>query len=169
MAKLGTKPGRARPYPNEFRLPCIIHNKYFYYTHIRWAVPVDEHTTRNFQVYAGEYQGSRSLAFSAHYWLFHRWVFHMLFNGQDEKVVEVLDWDAPERLYPPDRSLTDLRRFIETEARASDPMASNGHAARTGRPRGRDGGARSRDEREMRGIHCPLPRRGGGVECGGRR
>ena len=127
MAKLGDKPGRARPYPNEFRLPCIIHNKYHYYTHIRWAVPVDEHMTRNFQVYAGQYQGSRSLAFSAHYWLFHRWIFHMMFNGQDETVVETLDYEAPERLYGPDRSITDLRRYIETNARASDPGPTNGH------------------------------------------
>jgi phenylpropionate dioxygenase-like ring-hydroxylating dioxygenase large terminal subunit len=128
LAKLGNKPGRERPYPNEFRLPCIIHNKYFYYTHIRWAVPVDEHHTRNFQVYAGHFEGSRSLAFRVHYWLWHRWVFHMLFNGQDESIIEALDYNGHERLYRPDASITDLRRYIEAEARSSDPAPSNGHA-----------------------------------------
>jgi phenylpropionate dioxygenase-like ring-hydroxylating dioxygenase large terminal subunit len=129
LAKVGAKPGRARPYPNEFRLPCMIHNKYHYYTHIRWAVPVDEHTTRNFQVFAGQYQGTRSLAFGLHYWLFHRWVFHMHFNGQDEWIVEKLDYEAPERMYRPDASITELRRYIETHARTSAPNGSNGHVA----------------------------------------
>jgi phenylpropionate dioxygenase-like ring-hydroxylating dioxygenase large terminal subunit len=129
LARVGKKPGRARPYPNEFRLPCMIHNKYFYYTHIRWAVPVDEHTTRNFQVYAGQYEGTRSLAFSLHYWLWHRWVFHMLFNGQDEWIVEKLDYEAPERLYRPDASIGELRRYVETHARTSDAAASNGHGS----------------------------------------
>src|SRR5438552_2355494 len=86
LAKVGKKAGRERPYPNEFRLPCMIHNKYFYYTHIRWAVPVDEHTTRNFQVLAVQYEAPRSRAFSLQYWIWHRWVFHMMFNGQDERV-----------------------------------------------------------------------------------
>jgi phenylpropionate dioxygenase-like ring-hydroxylating dioxygenase large terminal subunit len=122
LAKIGKKGGRERPYPNEFRLPCMIHNKYFYYTHVRWAVPVDEHNTRNFQVYAGQFEGTRSLAFKLHYWLWHRWVFHMQFNGQDEWIVGALDYDAPERLYRPDASLTELRRYVETNARASDPV-----------------------------------------------
>ena len=113
----GRQEGRSRaPYPNEFRLPCMIHNKYFYYTHIRWAVPVDEHSTRNFQASPGQYDGPRSLAFSAHYWLWHRWVFHMMFNGQDEWIVEALDYEAPERLYKPDGSITELRRYVETHA-----------------------------------------------------
>jgi len=128
MARVGKKPGRERPYPNEFRLPCIIHNKYFYYTHIRWAVPVDEYTTRNFQVLAGKYTGVRSAAFSLHYWLWHRWVFHMMFNGQDEWIVGALDYNAPERLYRPDGSITELRRYVEAHARGGDPTLGSGHA-----------------------------------------
>jgi len=129
LAKIGKKAGRERPYPNEFRLPCMIHNKYFYYTHVRWAVPVDEHTTRNFQVYAGQFSGTRSLTFRLHYWLWHRWVFHMQFNGQDEWIVGALDYDAPERLYRPDASITELRRYVETHARGADASNGNGHAA----------------------------------------
>jgi len=106
----------------------MIHNKYFYYTHVRWAVPVDEHMTRNFQVYAGQFEGTRSLAFKLHYWLWHRWVFHMQFNGQDEWIVGALDYDAPERLYRPDGSITELRRYVETHARGADAPNGNGHA-----------------------------------------
>jgi len=128
LAKVGKKPNRERPYPNEFRLPCMIHNKYYYYTHIRWAVPVDENTTRNFQTYAGSFEGPRSLTFSLHYWLWHRWVFHMMFNGQDEGIVEALDYSGHERLYKPDGSITQLRRYIETHARGAKPEQRNGHA-----------------------------------------
>lgn len=125
LAKLGNKPGRARPYPNEFRLPCMIHNKYFYSTHVRWAVPVDANTTRNFQIYAGQYEGTRAKAFKAHYWLWHRWVFHMAFNGQDRFITEHLDYAAPEQLYRPDRSIVNLRKYIEAHARTSDPGAKD--------------------------------------------
>jgi phenylpropionate dioxygenase-like ring-hydroxylating dioxygenase large terminal subunit len=120
LADLGKKSNRGRPFGNEFRLPCIIHNRYFYYTHVRWAVPVDAGTTRNFQVFAGHYQGARGVALKAQYWLWHRWVFHMLFNGQDEAIVSKLDYSAPERLYRPDRSIVDLRKYIETHVRTED-------------------------------------------------
>ena len=120
LADIGARTSRGRPFGNEFRLPCIIHNRYAYYTHVRWAVPVDANTTRNFQVFAGPYQGSRAKAFKAQYWLWHRWVFHMLFNNQDRDIVSKLDYYAPERLYRPDRSIVDLRKYIETHVRRDD-------------------------------------------------
>jgi phenylpropionate dioxygenase-like ring-hydroxylating dioxygenase large terminal subunit len=120
LAQLGSKSGHGRPFGNQFRLPCIIHNRYFYYTHVRWAVPVDGDTTRNFQVFAGAYKGARAKAFKAQYWLWHRWIFHLLFNGQDEAIVSKLDYKAPERLYRPDRSIIDLRKYVETHVRRED-------------------------------------------------
>ncbi len=80
-------------------------------------MPIDAETTRNFQMLAGPYHGARGSAFKAHYWLWHRWVFHLLFNGQDERIISRLDFNAPERLYRPDRSIVDLRKYIETHAR----------------------------------------------------
>jgi len=120
LAEFGRKPEHRRPFGNQFHMPCIIHNRYFYYAHIRWAVPVDATTTRNFQVLAGPYQGARATTFKAHYWLWHRWVFHMMFNGQDEAIISKLDYSAPERLYRPDRSIVDLRKHIETHVRTED-------------------------------------------------
>lgn len=120
LAEIGTRWSRGRPFGNEFRLPCIIHNRYAYYTHVRWAVPVDENMTRNFSVFAGPYEGARGLTHKLHYWLWHRWVFHMLFNGQDEAIVSKLDYYAPERLYRPDRSIIDLRKYVETHVRRED-------------------------------------------------
>jgi phenylpropionate dioxygenase-like ring-hydroxylating dioxygenase large terminal subunit len=130
LAELGQGAKHRRPWDNQFRLPCIIHNTYYYYTHIRWAVPIDSHTTRNFQMLAGPYAGARGTAFKAQYWLWHRWVFHLLFNGQDERIISRLDYSAPERLYRPDRSITDLRKYIETHAytgtRREPPAGRNG-------------------------------------------
>ena len=120
LAEIGRKNKHGRPFGNQFRLPCIIQNRYFYYTHIRWAVPVDAHTTRNFQVFAGAYQGARASAFKANYWLWHRWVFHKMFNDQDKTVISNLDYSEHERLYRPDRSIVDLRKYIERTVRVED-------------------------------------------------
>jgi phenylpropionate dioxygenase-like ring-hydroxylating dioxygenase large terminal subunit len=111
LAKLGERETRPSVQTNEFRLPCIIRNRYTYY----------EHTSRTFQALAGPYDGARAAAFKAQYWLWHRWVFHMWFNGQDEKVIEQLDYDAPEQLFRPDSSIVALRKYIEAHARSADP------------------------------------------------
>ena len=121
LARLGERDTRPSVQTNEFRLPCIIRNRYSYYHHVRWAVPVDAHTSRNFQALAGPYDGARATAFRLQYWLWHRWVFHLWFNGQDEKVIEQLDYDAPEQLFRPDSSIVALRKYIEAHARSADP------------------------------------------------
>lgn len=117
LAKLGSRNQRPAVVTQEFRLPCIIRNEYWYYSMIRWAVPVDAETTRNFQVLLGPYTGARARAFRLQYWLWHRWVFHMLFNGQDKEIVERLDYSAPEVLFRPDTSLVGLRKYIEANVR----------------------------------------------------
>ncbi len=122
LAKIGERQPRPYTQTNEFRLPCIIRNRYSYYHHIRWAVPVDANTCRTFQALAGPYDGARAVAFNVHYWLWHRWVFHLWFNGQDERIVELLDYHAPEQLYRPDSSIVGLRKYIEARARHADPL-----------------------------------------------
>jgi phenylpropionate dioxygenase-like ring-hydroxylating dioxygenase large terminal subunit len=121
LAKLGEHQTRPSVQTNEFRLPCIIRNRYTYYHHVRWAVPVDAHTSRTFQALVGPYDGARAAAFRAQYWLWHRWVFHMWFNGQDDKVISRLEYDAPEQLFRPDSSIVGLRKYIEAHARTADP------------------------------------------------
>ena len=117
LAKLGDRNRRPGTVTQEFRLPCIIRNHYWYYSMVRWAVPVDANTTRNFQVLLGPYTGNRALAFRVQYWLWHRWVFHMWFNGQDKEIVERLDYSAPEVLFRPDSSIVGLRKYIEANVR----------------------------------------------------
>jgi phenylpropionate dioxygenase-like ring-hydroxylating dioxygenase large terminal subunit len=122
LAEIGARQTRPPLQTNEFRLPCIIRNRYTYYHHVRWAVPVDEHTSRTFQALVGPYEGARAAAFKAQYWLWHRWVFHMWFNGQDETVIGQLEYEAPEQLFRPDSSIVGLRKYIEAHARGADPV-----------------------------------------------
>lgn len=124
LARVGQRNRKGGAQTQEFRLPCIIRNQYWYYTHIRWAVPIDANSTRNFQVLAGPYQGARARAFRLQYWLWHRWVFHLWFNGQDKEIVERLDYSAPETLFRPDSSLVALRKYIEGHVRRA-PRATS--------------------------------------------
>ena len=41
--------------------------------------------------------------------------------------VGALDYNAPERYYRADGSVTMLRRYVETHARSGDPAPENGH------------------------------------------
>ncbi len=122
VARLGERRPRPQVQTNEFRLPCTIRNRYWYYSHVRWAVPVDANTSRTFQALVGPYDGARAKAFKLQYWLWHRWVFHMWFNGQDDSIIGKLDYSAPEQLFRPDSSIVGLRKYIEAHARTSDPV-----------------------------------------------
>lgn len=114
---------KGKPMISGFRLPCIIVNHYTYYSHIRWSVPIDTKSTRNFQMLVGRFHGLKALAFRLQYWLWHRWVFHKWFNeGQDKWIVEHLDYSAPEQLFRPDSSIVGLRKYFERNARMSDPI-----------------------------------------------
>jgi len=42
--------------------------------------------------------------------------------------VERLDYSAPEQLYRPDRSIVELRKYVETHARERDPSNEAGAA-----------------------------------------
>ena len=124
LAKARRKISKATTFPVAgFRLPSVIVNHYTYYTHVRWSVPVDAKRTRNFQMFVGRYHGLKALAFRLEYWLWHRWVFHKLFNeGQDRWILERLDYSAPEQLFRPDSSIVGLRKYVEKNARSSDPV-----------------------------------------------
>lgn len=103
---------------NSFRLPSMIRNSYPDYSMVRWVVPIDESHCRNFMFLTGR-SGSTSdrLTWLTKYWLWHRWVFCTWFTKQDEKIVEKLDWSAPEVLFRPDSSIVGLRKYIEENVR----------------------------------------------------
>ena len=59
-------------------------------------------------------RGLRGLLFRAYYWTVLRWLFHVEFNNQDARVVELMK-TPPERLYRPDTSIIGWRKLCETD------------------------------------------------------
>ncbi len=106
---------------NSFRLPSMIRNTYTDYSMVRWVVPIDANSCRNFMWMTGDARGLARLGWLAKYWLWHKWVFTTWFTEQDQKIVERLDYSAPEQLFRPDSSIVGLRKYIETNVRTRDP------------------------------------------------
>lgn len=115
------KRGRRQFQSNAFRLPSMICNAYPTYQMVRWVVPVDATSCRNFMWLTGQARGFARLKWLAMYWLWHRWVFTKLFTRQDQRIVERLDYAAPEQFFRPDSSIVGLRKYIEANARRADP------------------------------------------------
>jgi phenylpropionate dioxygenase-like ring-hydroxylating dioxygenase large terminal subunit len=111
---------------NSFRLPSMIRNTYPGYGMVRWVVPIDANSCRNFMWLTGPAQGWARVKWLLGYWLWHRWVFTKWFTSQDQRIVERLDYFAPEQLFRPDSSIVGLRKYIEANARTSDRVLSNG-------------------------------------------
>ena len=121
LRRLIQRPRRGRDgrITNSFRLPSMIRNTYSGYAMVRWVVPIDEKTCRNFMFLTGKANGLARLGWLLSYWLWHRWVFCKWFTAQDQNIVEHLDYLAPEILFRPDSSIVGLRKYIETNARTS--------------------------------------------------
>src|SRR5262245_7419608 len=110
---------------NAFRLPSMIRNTYDEHTMVRWVVPVDASSCRNFMWLANEARGLARLGWLTTYWLWHKWVFTTWFTAQDQQIVERLDYSAPEQLFRPDSAIVGLRKYIETNARTHDPVPTS--------------------------------------------
>jgi phenylpropionate dioxygenase-like ring-hydroxylating dioxygenase large terminal subunit len=126
-----TKRQQAGVITNSFRLPSMIRNTYPGYAMVRWVVPIDEQSCRNFMWLTGKGNALDRLKWLAWYWLWHRWVFTILFTSQDQRIVERLDYLAPEQLFRPDSSIVGLRKYIEANVRMPNrPIpGSNGQDA----------------------------------------
>ncbi len=96
------------------RLPGIVAQSFEDFHHLRWAVPVDEHTTRNYQFAVTRGNALKRGWFHLRYWLWIRWMFHVLFNGTDQWLLERLDYSAPEAMFRPDRVIIDWRKWCES-------------------------------------------------------
>lgn len=121
LAKLGSKK-RRQIQSNSFRLPSMIRNTYPGYNMVRWVVPIDANTCRNYMWLTGEERGVGRLTWLLKYWLWHRWVFTNRFTAQDQRIVERLDYLAPEQLFRPDSSIVGLRKYIEANVRTREPV-----------------------------------------------
>jgi hypothetical protein len=108
-----------------FRLPSMIYGTFADYTMVRWVVPIDAKRCRNFMWLTSRQEGWGRVGWLLRYWLWHRWVFTKRFTAQDQRIVERLDYSAPEQLFRPDGSIVGLRRYIEANARWRDPVPAD--------------------------------------------
>jgi nitrite reductase/ring-hydroxylating ferredoxin subunit len=87
------------------------------YCLIQWAVPVDEMTTRCFNINNFRRMGrGRELYDRAHYWAFRRWVHDRMFSDQDKVLIESTV-PGPERLSKSDTGVIAWRKFAGNHAR----------------------------------------------------
>src|SRR5262249_47280978 len=90
------------------------------YVHYTWFEAVDKDHHRYYQFLVRHETGAKAALFRLRYWLYRRWIFHVQFNNQDARMVELMPETAPERLFRPDASITAWRHLCE-HARGEEP------------------------------------------------
>jgi phenylpropionate dioxygenase-like ring-hydroxylating dioxygenase large terminal subunit len=127
-------PRKGSPTKTQLRLPGYLRVNPFpapEIVHFEWYVPVDERHHRYFQFSVKWTTGFKALRFRLAYWLWWRWLAHVQFNGQDARMVALMDpfyaeengWNR-EKLYRPDVGLTTWRKHCHEHARAVQKIAS---------------------------------------------
>jgi len=122
------KPRRRPATKTQLRLPCFLRVNPFpapEIVHFEWYVPVDERHHRYFQFSVKWTTGLKAWRFRLAYWLWWRWLAHVNFNGQDARMVQLMDpfyaeedgWNR-ERLFRPDVGLTTWRKYCHENARS---------------------------------------------------
>jgi phenylpropionate dioxygenase-like ring-hydroxylating dioxygenase large terminal subunit len=106
------------------RMPGSSQVTYPDYTHYTWFEPVDRDHHRYYQFLVRHETGVKAALFRLRYWLYRRWIFHVQFNNQDARMVELMPETAPERLFRPDASITAWRRLCEHARGEAPPDAS---------------------------------------------
>jgi phenylpropionate dioxygenase-like ring-hydroxylating dioxygenase large terminal subunit len=87
-------------------------------------VPVDANRHRALMLAVQFARGRAAVEFRARYWLYIRWLYHVLLNrGQDQWMIGLMN-TPPERLYRPDVSITGWRRWCQEHARADGMVSS---------------------------------------------
>jgi len=101
-----------KPYTQEIVLPGIARITYPKHLYIRWGVPVDESSVRNF--YWHIIRGSRfwKLRFCFAYYVFRRWAMNLNFSAQDLKIVSNQDYGAKERVSWTDTIVIHWRKLV---------------------------------------------------------
>ena len=130
---------RGRPVKIQLRLPGYLRVDPFPargIIHYEWYVPVDESHHRYFQFAVRWVSGLTALRFRVAYALWWKWLAHANFNGQDARMVELMEpfyteedgWNR-ERLFRPDVGLTAWRKHCHENARAVQKLkaSANNH------------------------------------------
>jgi hypothetical protein len=97
------------------------------YCLVQWATPIDETTTRCFNINNWRRHGTlRGLYDRAHYYLWRGWAHDGTFSGQDKRMVEGLV-PGPERLSKTDAGVIAWRKYAGAHARRAPEQDSLRH------------------------------------------
>jgi len=101
-----------KPYTQEIVLPGIARIAYPKHLYIRWGVPIDESSVRNF--YWHFVRGSRSskVWFAIRYYLFRRWAMNANFSEQDRAIVGQQNYSSDEKLSHTDAVVIQWRKLV---------------------------------------------------------
>jgi phenylpropionate dioxygenase-like ring-hydroxylating dioxygenase large terminal subunit len=109
------------------RMPGALRINLGKYIHFEWYVPTSVGHHRYIQTVVKHTTGFTGLLFRLRYWTYIRWIFHVSFNNEDARMVEMMQ-TPPEILYRPDRSIIGWRRLCE-KPRGADQTTSAGPAS----------------------------------------
>lgn len=98
------------------RLPSTGRVAFRAFTGYKFFTPVDSNHFIFVQLLAKRTTRFAAMLFRLQYWLYRRWLYHVLFNDQDMLMVKVSHTKGPERLFGPDASIIAWRKLCE-EAR----------------------------------------------------
>lgn len=114
-----------KPYTQEIVLPGMTRITYPRHLYIRWGVPIDENSVRNF--YWHVIRGSRAwkIRFSFFYYVFRRWAMNWNFSEQDLKIIRTQDYSSRENVSWTDAVVIHWRKLV----------LQGYHVARTNRTR----------------------------------
>jgi len=102
--------GRAKA---SIKLPGVLRIHFGEWIHFEWYVPTTVGNHRYIQVVLKHTTGLSAAMFRLRYWTYMRWIFHIEFNNQDARVVEMME-TPPELLYRPDMTIIGWRKMAET-------------------------------------------------------
>ncbi|MBI3077144.1 MAG: Rieske 2Fe-2S domain-containing protein [Deltaproteobacteria bacterium] len=109
-------PKRRAPVTVSVQLPGTGRVAYRQFTAYKFFTPIDKGHFRFTQLVTKRATGLGPVIFRLQYWLYRRWLYHVLFNNQDMLMTKVSHTQGPERLFRPDVSITAWRKACE-EAR----------------------------------------------------
>lgn len=121
QGKAAPTPGTVLSGVTAIRLPTTLRVTFPTQWHFAWYEPVDENHHRYFQFLVKHTSGLAAFWFHLKYWLYERWAFHVQFNNQDARIVELMPMTGPERLFRPDASITAWRRLCEHARGFAEP------------------------------------------------
>lgn len=113
----------------ETRLPgmVVVGRQSGEYCLVQWATPIDETTTRCFNINNWRQHGTlRALYDRAHYYLWRGWAHDGIFSGQDKRMVEGLV-PGPERPSKTDAGVIAWRKYAGAHARRAPDQDSLRH------------------------------------------